>query len=104
MLAGEKHFNWKGGVTPENEKVRKSTEYKLWRNHIYERDGYECQICGELGGVLHANHIKKFADYPELRLEASNGITLCKSCHKLVTRHETEWENYFNFNLMTRLL
>src|SRR5258708_6524755 len=35
---GEKNVNWKGGITPINEKIRKSIEYKLWRESIFMRD------------------------------------------------------------------
>lgn len=52
---------------------------------------------------MRANHIKKFADYPELRLVVNNGITICEDCdYKFVFNHEEEWESYFNFNLTAR--
>lgn len=72
---------WKGGVTSDNEKFRKTKDYALWRVAVFMRDDYTCQECGEKGGELNADHIKPFSLYPELRLAIDNGRTLCKSCH-----------------------
>lgn len=103
LQAGENHPNWQGGITPINKIIRHSNEYKEWIKNVFERDDYVCQMCESKSGELHANHIKKFSDYPELRFDINNGITLCKNCHlSIVTRHEEEWESYFNFNLETR--
>ena len=79
---GEKNHNWKGGVTPEAEKVRKSIEYRLWREAVFARDNWTCQMCGKRGnGELNAHHIKPFSDCPEFRTSIENGITLCRECH-----------------------
>lgn len=72
---------WKGGITSINEQIRKSIEYKTWRAAVLERDAYTCVICGSKR-KLEADHIKTFAEFPELRLELSNGRTLCRSCHQ----------------------
>lgn len=79
---GEKSVHWKGGVTPINEAVRKSLEYKLWREAVFVRDNYTCQACGVCGVSVQADHIKPFAIYPELRFAIDNGRTLCVPCHK----------------------
>lgn len=79
---GEKNPNWRGGVTEITEKSRKTVEYKIWRESVFKRDEYTCQFCSKKGGELHADHIKPYALYVELRFDVSNGRTLCIDCHK----------------------
>jgi len=80
-MQGETHWCWKGGITPINQKIRRSLEYRLWREAVFKRDNWTCVWCGQRGGTLHADHIKPFALFPELRFSIDNGRTLCKSCH-----------------------
>jgi 5-methylcytosine-specific restriction endonuclease McrA len=98
---GPKHWRWRGG-----EKRYVGIDYKNWRKAIFERDNYTCQICGARNGngksiQLNADHIKPWADYPELRFDIDNGRTLCIECHretdtygrKLVMKHRED-ESY----------
>ncbi len=82
MRIGESNGNWKGGTTPINKKIRASTEYNNWRAHVFQRDDYTCQACGERGCVLNADHELPFSLYPDLRFEILNGRTFCEPCHK----------------------
>lgn len=45
-----------------------------------QRDGFRCVECGRRG-KLQAHHVKDWADYPALRFDVSNGVTLCIDCH-----------------------
>jgi 5-methylcytosine-specific restriction endonuclease McrA len=72
-----------------NRRERKRKESKDWRKDVFRRDDYTCQECGirnqkGLGVTvrLEAHHIKSWKEYPELRYDINNGITLCKSCHR----------------------
>ncbi len=82
-ISGEKHYNWKGGITEKNHALRESLEYKLWRKAVFERDNYMCVVGGKShGNKLNADHIKPFAYFPELRFAIDNGSTLCVKCHR----------------------
>lgn len=88
---GEKCYLWKGGITPVHMKIRNSCEYKLWRESVKKRDNFCCVWCGARQGwdkqtkkqiKMHVDHIKPFAQYPELRFAIDNGRTLCVDCHR----------------------
>jgi hypothetical protein len=80
---GEKASNWRGGITSENEKIRKGIEIRLWREAVFARDNWTCQKCKDnRGGNLRPHHIKNFAQCLEIRTSIENGITFCKNCHK----------------------
>lgn len=78
---GENNPRWKGGINRKAD-LRTSTLTDQWRKSVFERDNYTCQKCGAYGGKLHPHHIKSWSKFPELRLDVSNGITLCVPCHQ----------------------
>lgn len=81
---GSAHPHWKGGVTSEQRRDRKSPGYKTWRREVRENAGdiCECCECNHGHGRMHAHHIKAFAIFPELRLTPLNGAWLCDDCHE----------------------
>jgi len=95
-ISGANNWNWKGGITKESEKIRKSWEYEIWRKSIYKRDNYTCINCGKVGGNLHAHHLKAFSLYPDLRFIISNGETLCCGCHKKTETYGGKIKKYEN--------
>lgn len=60
---------------------RQSRQYKDWRGSIIKRDGYKCVDCGTSHN-LEVHHISLYSQNFWLRLKKTNGITLCKDCHK----------------------
>lgn len=94
-FVGAKGSAWKGGITPEHERIRHSLEYQEWRQAVFERDGYACIECGDnRGGNLEADHIKPFAFFTELRFDTDNGRTLCHDCHTKTPTYGRKAEAY----------
>jgi hypothetical protein len=86
LPSGESHYRWKGG---RSWRRFAEPEYIAWRNAVLERDGYQCNDCRTVRKKhekgLAAHHLLAYATHPELRLEVSNGVTLCRHCH--MARH-----------------
>jgi Pyruvate/2-oxoacid:ferredoxin oxidoreductase delta subunit len=89
---GDKHYAWKGGTKYKKQGDRSTPEYRKWRLAVFTRDCFTCQICTVYlgGGNLEAHHLKSYADYPELRYDVDNGITLCHYHHQYEV-HDTTW-------------
>lgn len=86
LMRGEKSPRWKGGTYgTERHREMARQEYKIWRSSVFERDNWTCQTCQARGVYLEAHHPKSWKDYPELRYDINNGVTLCKPCHDLIT-------------------
>ena len=91
IAKGDKNPNWRGGVSRGRSAEMQTAAYKNWRKSVFERDVYTCQFCGQKGGDLHADHIKPWAFFPELRYDVKNGRTLCVSCHKTTYKEALKW-------------
>ena len=84
-LVGENHHSYNPNKTDE-ERLKgrhilgKHTKVKF-RNKIYQRDEYTCQICGQVGGKLNAHHLDGWNWAKDKRFTTSNGVTLCEDCH-----------------------
>jgi 5-methylcytosine-specific restriction endonuclease McrA len=80
---GKNHWHWMGGITEKPSRDVLYPGYKEWRKQVYMREGFKCVLCGNSkSGELQAHHIKPRATYKELILDISNGICVCKKCHK----------------------
>lgn len=98
---GEKHWNWDGGKSDESKTIRKTIEYRLWREAVFKRDHWTCMICGKRGSSeLHPDHIKPFSLFPELRFDVSNGRTLCVKCHRQTDTYGSKIRSYKSAKLL----
>ena len=98
--SGERCHLWKGGISDERSKAKATVEYANWRKAVYARDHYKCIACLHHFRQLHAHHLKKYADYPELRFVVDNGVTLCRVCHGKVNRNEERFESFLRSRIL----
>lgn len=94
LLSGNNHPNWKGGITPINQKIKNSNKYKFWREAVFKRDNWTCVWCGAKQIYLNADHIKPFSLFPKLRFDINNGRTLCVPCHKKTDTYAGKIRHY----------
>ena len=90
FLSGEKHYNWKGGISFEPY----SLDWKAsLRRSIRERDNYVCKICNSLQDKISfdVHHI----DYDKKNCDPKNLITLCRICHTKTNHNREYWKEYF---------
>ncbi len=112
-MAGEKHHwygrNNKGENNPaykkdrstlartgDAQKDRRSSAYVTWRKEVWLRDNFTCKIANpECAGRIEAHHISGYKEYPELRYNINNGITLCHAHHPRKRAEEKRLSPYF---------
>lgn len=111
--SGANHYNWKGGITPLNEKIR--IKLQFISNERMKMDKYICQKCSKKGGNLHVHHKKPFSiimsdiyqenewldlndmdsvsNFIEIAindnrlLDINNLITFCEDCHERIHKN-----------------
>lgn len=90
---GEKHPNWKGGISVHKYCPEFDNQLK---ELIRFRDGYKCQKCGcpeiEEDSKLSVHHI----DYDKKNCNPDNLISLCRRCNVKVNSNRSKWTKYFN--------
>lgn len=90
-----KNPQWKGGITPEGNKLRAEKVTLELRKEVYQRDDYTCRLCNKHGGKLELHHIVPVWQNQELIDEPKNLVTLCVKCHDRIQNHEHEYAEYF---------
>ena len=81
---GENHSRWNHNLTDEERLHRDYNhkhESKKWRESVFNRDDYTCQLCNVRGCKLEAHHINSYKEFKDDRFNVDNGVTLCETCH-----------------------
>lgn len=83
-MTGKNNWNWieDRSLLQKSNRNGKDFACSEWRMLVYKRDGFKCKMnnkdcCKE----IEAHHILPWRDYPELRYDVNNGITLCRFHH-----------------------
>ena len=78
----ENHPSWVNGNYKKSDRPYGDSASYYFRTKIYKRDKYKCKINNQdCKGRLEAHHILSWREYPELRYDINNGITLCHFHH-----------------------
>jgi hypothetical protein len=94
---GEKHPRWIEDRTQlkQSEKKWEDYRYRCWSLSIKERDVWKCKINNsDCNGKLESHHILDWKNYPELRYDINNGITLCHAHHPRGREREAKLSPY----------
>lgn len=87
---------WKGFSKPDKARQRhnlqESSEWKQWRKEVFRRDRGRCVMCKrgprEVEERIEPHHILRKHEHPHLVFEVGNGVTLCRPCHRSISRKE----------------
>ena len=82
---GANHYKWNPNLSDLDHlksSYGRGSKFSIWSRKILRRDDYTCAVSRVRGGRLSAHHLYNWADYPDLRFELSNGITLSEEVHK----------------------
>jgi hypothetical protein len=74
---------WRGGLAfRKKQDKRNDSAYQEWVRQCKKRDNNQCLFKGQkCSGYNIVHHILPWRDFPELRYELKNGITLCQYHH-----------------------
>jgi 5-methylcytosine-specific restriction endonuclease McrA len=77
---GEDSSSWNPNLTDKEREGKRVSGNDTWSKNVKKRDSHTCQGCASTKN-LHAHHIMSYKNHKELRIDISNGITLCHDCH-----------------------
>ncbi|WP_252251155.1 HNH endonuclease [Clostridium sp. VAP52] len=80
--SGKNSYLWNATKTQEErENGRKIEGYTEFVKKVLARDNYICQCCNKHYNYLEVHHLDGYDWCKEKRIDETNGITLCETCH-----------------------
>ena len=103
-MSGDKHYNWRGGISFEPYCPKFNKEFK---ERVRAFFGHTCQLCGHVWqksepklAVHHVNYRKDACCSPEVQ---PLFVPVCfGSCHAKTNNHRQEYEQQFTDLIMTK--
>lgn len=75
---------------------RQDPGYDEFIKAVRKRDKGKCQMPGcKKRRKLEVHHVLPYSVYSQLRVDPSNGITLCKDCHHSIKGKESYYAQLF---------
>ena len=97
-MRGENNHKWISdrNLLKDDSKERGGQLHREWSKNVKNRDHWKCKISNQdCKGRIEAHHIFGWTDYPDLRYEIGNGITLCHYHHPRKWSEEERLSPYF---------
>ena len=84
LHSGENHWNYNHNLTDEDRQDRRFQDgYDEWTYNVKKQYNFTCDCCGDnRGGNLVSHHLDGYDWCKERRIDVTNGVCLCESCHK----------------------
>lgn len=82
-ISGPRSYLYNPALTAEQRiRTRNVEELRVWRGAVFAAARFTCDLCGQYGGRLEAHHLDGWSKYPEKRFDVTNGVALCRRCHR----------------------
>lgn len=89
--SGERNTNYKGGRKDLKNLIRDNPRTKEIRVKVFLKDGFSCRMCGQVGGSLQLDHIKKFSEIFEEFIRMNSTKTK-EELHAISNEHYAFWD------------
>lgn len=96
-VSGINHSRWIKDRSIVMKNLRNDGAYTQWVKKVKKRDKGICRINNkDCSGYKIVHHILSWSEYPELRYNVNNGITLCQAHHPRKRAEEKRLIPFFN--------